>query len=101
MAKKMCESPSPDTFAVDYHTWTLLKGIVMSTLLGVGSQITFGSNNSDLVQAIRESTQESTNKAGQQFVEKDLNIQPTIAVRQGWPPRVVIHKVLVLKPYVE
>lgn len=86
---------------VDYHTWTLLKGIAMSTLLGVGSQITFGSDNSDLVQAIRESTQESTNQAGQQIVERDLNIQPTITVRPGWPLRVVIHKDLVLKPYVE
>jgi len=84
---------------VDYHTWTLLKGIAMSTLLGVGGQIAFGSSNSDLVQAIRESTQESTNQAGQALVEKDLNIQPTITVRPGWPLRVIVHKDLVLKPY--
>jgi len=54
---------------VDYHTWSLLKGIAMSTLLGVGTQVTFGSSNSDLVEAIRESTQESTNQAGQQIIE--------------------------------
>ncbi len=84
---------------VDYHTWTLLKGIAMSTLLGVGTQVTFGSNNSNLVEAIRESTQESTNQAGQRIVEKDLNIQPTITVRPGWPLRVVIHKDLVLRVY--
>ena len=84
---------------VDYHTWTLLKGIVMSTLLGVGTQVTFGSDNSDLVEAIRESTQESTNQAGQRIVEKDLNIQPTIMVRPGWPLRVVVHKDLLLRPY--
>ncbi|MEI9996782.1 MAG: TrbI/VirB10 family protein [Rhizomicrobium sp.] len=84
---------------VDYHTWTLLKGIAMSTLLGVGGQVAFGSSNSDLVQVIRESTQESTNQAGQALVEKDLNIQPTITVRPGWPLRVIVHKDLVLKPY--
>jgi type IV secretion system protein VirB10 len=84
---------------VDYHTWTLLKGIAMSTLLGVGGAVTFGNGNSDLVQAIRESTQESTNQAGQDLVEKDLNVQPTITVRPGWPLRVIIHKDLVLKPY--
>jgi len=84
---------------VDYHTWTLLKGIAMSTLLGVGGQVAFGSSNSDLVQAIRESTQESTNQAGQALVEKDLNIQPTITVRPGWPLRVIVHKDLVLRPY--
>ncbi len=84
---------------VDYHTWTLLKGVAMSTLLGVGSQVTFGNAQSNLVEAIRESTQESTNQAGQRVVEKDLNIQPTITVRPGWPLRVIVHKDLVLRPY--
>lgn len=84
---------------VDYHTWTLLKGVVLSTLLGVGSQDTFGSAQGNLVQAIRESTQESTNQAGERIVEKDLEVQPTITVRPGWPVRVVVHKDLVLQPY--
>jgi type IV secretion system protein VirB10 len=84
---------------VDYHTWTLLKGIAMSTLLGVGSQVTFGNSNSNLVEAIRESTQESTNQAGQQIVQKALNIQPTITVQPGWSLVVVVHKDIVLKPY--
>jgi type IV secretion system protein TrbI len=84
---------------VDFHTWTLLKGVAMSTLLGVGGQATFGSDQSNLVEAIRESTMESTNQAGQRIVEKDLNIQPTITVRPGWSLRVVLHKDLVLKPY--
>jgi type IV secretion system protein VirB10 len=84
---------------VDYHTWTLLKGIAMSTLLGVGTQVTFGNSNSDLVEAIRQSTQESTNQAGQRIVEKDLNIQPTITIRPGWPLRVLTSKDIVLRPY--
>lgn len=84
---------------VDYHTWTLLKGIAMSTLLGVGTQVTFGSSNSDLVEAIRQSTQESTNQAGQRIVEKDLNIQPTITVRPGWPVKIITSKDILLRPY--
>ncbi len=84
---------------VDYHTWTLLKGVAMSTLLGVGTQVTFGSANSDLVEVIRQSTQESTNQAGQQIVEKDLSIQPTLTVRPGWPLRIVLNKDLILQPY--
>jgi type IV secretion system protein VirB10 len=84
---------------VDYHTWTLLKGVALSTLLGVGGQVTFGTQQSNLVQAIRESTQESTNQAGQKIVEKDINIPPTITVRPGWPLRVIVHKDLVLQPY--
>nr|WP_085933447.1 TrbI/VirB10 family protein [Enhydrobacter aerosaccus] len=84
---------------VDYHTWTLLKGVALSTLLGVGSQIGFGGSESDLIRAIRESTQQSANQAGQRIVQKDLNIQPTITVRPGWPLRVIVHKDLVLRPY--
>lgn len=85
--------------SVDYHTWSLLKGIALSTLLGVGGQATFGSQQSNLVEAIRQSTLESTNQAGQRIVEKELNIQPTITIRPGWPLRVIVHKDLVLKPY--
>jgi type IV secretion system protein TrbI len=36
---------------VDLHTWKLLKGIALATVLGVGSQLAFGSSDSDLVKA--------------------------------------------------
>lgn len=84
---------------VDYHTWTLLEGVAMSTLLGVGTQVTFGNSQSNLVQAIRESSQQNTNQAGQRIVEKDLNIQPTLTDVPGMPLRVIVHKDIVLAPY--
>jgi type IV secretion system protein TrbI len=85
--------------AVDYHTWQLLKGIILSTLLGVGTQSTFGSQQGNLVQAIQQSAQQNVNRAGQRIVEKNLEIQPTLTIRPGWPLRVVVHKDLVLRPY--
>jgi type IV secretion system protein VirB10 len=85
---------------VDLHTWKLLKGVALATVLGVGSQLAFGSTDSDLVKALRESTQSTTNRAGQRLVERNLNVQPTITVRPGWPLRVIVHKDLVfLRPY--
>ena len=39
---------------VDFHTWMLLKGVGVTTMLGVGSELSI-SGESDLVQAIRES----------------------------------------------
>ncbi|WP_421950802.1 TrbI/VirB10 family protein [Pelagibacterium sp.] len=84
---------------VDFHTWRLLKGIALSTLLGVGTELTFGSNESDLVAAIRGSAQDSTNQAGQRITERNLNIQPTITIRPGWPLRIIVHKDIVLRPY--
>jgi type IV secretion system protein TrbI len=84
---------------VDFHTWGMLKGIVLSSLLGVGSQLSFGSSESDLVRAIRESAQQNGARAGDQIVSRNLDVQPTIRVRPGWPVRAVIHKDLVLKPW--
>src|SRR3546814_12602115 len=51
---------------VDFHTWQLLKGVVLSTLLGVSSELAL-SGQSDLVQAIRLSTQNNVSRAGDQI----------------------------------
>jgi len=83
---------------VDFHTWTLLKGVAASTMLGVGANLTF-SGESDLVQAIRESTQQNVSRAGDQITSRNLNIQPTITVRPGAPVRLVVHRDLILAPW--
>ena len=84
---------------VDFHTFRLLKGVVLSTLLGVGTELSFDNAESDIVQALRESAQTSANQAGQKIVQRNLEIQPTIKIRPGWPLRVIVHKDLVLRPY--
>ena len=83
---------------VDFHTWALLKGVALSTLLGVGSQLTV-TGESDLVQAIRESTQQNVSRAGDQLTSRSLNIQPTITIRPGATVRLVVHKDLILAPW--
>ena len=83
---------------VDYHTLSLLKGVGLSTLLGVAALGGSGID-SDLVKALRESTRDTANQAGQRIVDRSLNIQPTLTVRPGWPLRVIVHKDLILKPY--
>ena len=86
---------------VDFHTFRLLKGVVLSTLLGVGTELSFDDAESNIVQALRESAQNSANQAGQRIIDRNLNIQPTIKIRQGWPVRVIVNKDLILKPVVE
>ncbi|MEQ1649695.1 MAG: TrbI/VirB10 family protein [Hyphomicrobiaceae bacterium] len=87
--------------SVDFHTWRLVKGIGLATVLGVGSSLAFGSasGDSDLLRALRESTGQTTNRAGQRLIERELNVQPTLTVRPGWPLRVIVHKDIVLTPY--
>jgi type IV secretion system protein VirB10 len=83
---------------VDFHTWKLLQGVALATVLGIGSELAFGSDD-DLIRALQQSTQSNTNRAGQRLVERYLNVQPTLTVRPGWPLRVIVHKDIVLRPY--
>src|SRR5262249_11001006 len=83
---------------VDLHTWKLLKGVALATVLGVGSQLAIGTSDNDLVKALVQATQSTTNRAGQRLVERNLNVSPTLTVRPGWPLRVIVHKDIVLQP---
>jgi type IV secretion system protein VirB10 len=84
---------------VDFHSWQLLKGIALSTLLGLGTQLSLGSSESDLVRAVRESAQQNAAHAGDQITSRNLDVQPTLTVRPGWPVRAIVQKDLVLKPW--
>ena len=86
---------------VDLHTWKLLQGVALSTVLSVGQTLAFGpnTNDSDLVKALKQSSGQTTSQAGQHLVDRQLNVQPTLTIRPGWPLRVIVHKDLVLKPY--
>lgn len=83
---------------VDFHTWALLNGVALATLLGVGSELSV-TGESDLVQALRESTQQNVSRAGDQLTSRNLDIQPTITIRPGATVRLVVHKDIILAPW--
>lgn len=85
--------------SVDLHSGSLLKGVALSTLLGAGTELGFGGEESELVRALRQSAQQNGARAGDRLVERHLDIPPTIRVRPGWPLRVIVHQDLVLKPW--
>jgi len=66
-----------------------------------GSRSELGATNNDnaIVQALREGSSNSLNQTGQQVVRRNLNIQPTITIRPGFPVRVIVNRDLVLAPY--
>ena len=85
---------------VDFHTWRLLAGIGLSTLLGVGTQLDFRRTARPTWCARCANPRRTMPTArGQRIVERNLDIQPTIRVRPGLPVRVVVHKDLVLRPW--
>ena len=84
------------TDRVDVHTASLLKGIGLSTLLGLTGELGQNSDH-DLVRALRRSLQDTSNEAGQKNLNRHLDVQPTITVRPGWPLRVVVQRDLVIE----
>ena len=89
---------------VDNHWGALFKAALLSTLLGVGSELGADSdsgtgNNGGLIQALRLGASDSLNQAGQKVVQRNLNIQPTLTIRPGFPVRVIVNRDLVLEPY--
>jgi type IV secretion system protein VirB10 len=84
---------------VDYHWWDLIRAAALSTLLSVGAEVGSDRDESDLVRALRRGSQDSINNTGQQLVRRQLNIQPTLTIRQGFPVRVIVNRDLVMAPY--
>ena len=56
-------------------------------------------NENNLVQAIRSGASNSISQTGQQIVQRQLNIQPTLTIRPGFPVRVIVTRDLLLAPY--
>jgi type IV secretion system protein TrbI len=87
---------------VDNHWGALFKAALLSTFLGVGSELGAGSdtgNNRDIVQALRLGSSDSLNQTGQKIVQRNLNIQPTLTIRPGFPVSVMVNRDLQLEPY--
>ena len=84
---------------VDHHWGRLFTAAALSTLLGVGSELGAANNDSAILTALRRGSTDSLNQAGQQVVRRNLNIQPTITIRPGFPVRVIVNRDLVLAPH--
>jgi type IV secretion system protein VirB10 len=86
---------------VDNHWGMLFKAAVLSTILSVGAEAGTSNNNgeSNLADAISQGASNSVSQTGQQIVSRQLNIQPTLTIRPGFPVRVIVTRDLVLAPY--
>lgn len=84
---------------VDQHWDRLAMGAVLSTVLGIGSQSGSTNNDSSIATALRQGSGNSLNQTGEQLVQRNMNIQPTLTIRPGFPVRVIISRDVVLAPY--
>jgi type IV secretion system protein VirB10 len=84
---------------VDYHWGQLFRAAILSTLLGVGTEIGASNNENEIARAIRQSSQDTASDVGRQLIRRQLNIQPTLTIRPGFPVRVIVNRDLILQPY--
>jgi type IV secretion system protein VirB10 len=80
----------------------LLTGAILSSLLGVGTELGSAgntNNQNNAIQALRRGSGDTLNQTGQQVVRRNLNIQPTLTIRPGFPVRVIVNRDLMLAPY--
>jgi type IV secretion system protein VirB10 len=82
---------------VDYHWWDLMKAAGLSTLLAVGTELAT-SDEDRLIGAIRDGAQDTVNQAGQQIVQRQLQVAPTLTIRPGFPVRIIVTRDLVFEP---
>ena len=81
------------------HWGQLFKAAILSTLLSVGSEAGTSQSENNLAQALRAGAANGFSQTGQQVVERQLNIQPTLTIRPGFPVRVMVTHDLVLDPW--
>lgn len=84
---------------VDNHWGQLFKAALVTTLLSVGSEAGTSWNENNLMQAIRSGASNGFSMVGNRLIDRSLDVQPTLSVRQGFPFNVVVNRDLSLKPY--
>ena len=88
---------------VDYHLDKLAAATALSTALAYGGNLARnrsgggygGSNNEDV---IGDTVAQEADRVGSKIIDRQLDVQPTITVRPGWPFRVLVNKDIVLAP---
>jgi type IV secretion system protein VirB10 len=81
---------------VDQHWRRIAMAAVLSMVIGIGAELGSNANDSAIASALRQGSSNSLSQTGQQITQRNLNIQPTLTIRPGFPVRVIINRDLVL-----
>ena len=84
---------------VNNHWGSLFAGAVLSTILGVSAEAGTSDSENNLAQALRMGASNSISQTGQQVVQRELGVQPTLTIRPGFPVDVMVTRDIALQPY--
>ncbi|WP_299864084.1 TrbI/VirB10 family protein [uncultured Roseobacter sp.] len=82
---------------VDHHWGRLFLAAGLATILNIGAELG-ADDDSDIARAIREGSQDTIGRAGDEIVRRQLAVPPTLTIRPGFPVRVVVTRDLILEP---
>ena len=83
---------------VDHHWWDVMKAAGLSTMLAASAELA-DDDEDRLIRAIRDGAQDTISEVGQQIVQRQLQVEPTLTIRPGFPFRVIVTRDLMLEPY--
>ena len=88
---------------VDDHWGQLARGVLLSTVFSVGAasaqDASARSSGSLVLNSAGSGVSTEAQEVGEQVTARDLNRQPSIKVRAGWPVMVLVNKDMILAPY--
>lgn len=82
---------------VENHWGRVFLAAGLATVLNIGLE-TGRDDDSEIARAIREGTQDTIGRTGEEIVRRQLQIPPTLTIRPGFPVRVMVTRDLVLEP---
>ncbi|WP_424986383.1 TrbI/VirB10 family protein [Microbulbifer sp. S227A] len=82
---------------VNYHWGRVFLAAGLATILNLGLE-SGADGEDDVARAIREATQDTIGRTGDEIVRQQLSVPPTLTIRPGFPVRVMVTRDLILEP---
>ena len=85
---------------VDYHFRKLAEAAALSTAIAYGGNLAINPNSTSTNQDVVGNTiAQEASQIGQRIINRQLDVQPAITIRPGWPFRILVNKDMLLRPY--
>ena len=83
---------------VDYHFKKLAEAAALSTAIAYGGNLAINPNSTSTNQDVVGSTiSQEASQIGQRIINRQLDVQPTITIRPGWPFRILVNKDIIFR----
>ena len=87
---------------VDYHLDKLATATALTTAIAYAGNLARNPQTGNAYSSgdvVGDTVAQQANRVGERIIDRQLDLQPTITIRAGWPLRVLVNKDIVLAPY--